>query len=50
MFERIKELFKPSSSSMEPNYESIDELPVDDSNDDGDHDASNPENKGETKP
>lgn len=47
MFDRIKELFKPSSSSMEPNYESIDELPVDDSNAEGDQDASNPKHKGE---
>lgn len=47
MLERIKELFKPVTKGDELNYESIDELPIDDSNADGDHDASNPENKGE---
>lgn len=47
MLERIKEIFKPVTEGSEENYESIDQVPVDDSNAEGDEDASNPYNKGE---
>jgi hypothetical protein len=45
MFERIKELIHPIVEGHEDNYASIDELPVDDSNADGDKDASKPPQK-----
>ena len=43
MFDRIKELIRPITEGYDgDNAQSIDDLPVDDSNADGDRDASNP--------
>lgn len=47
MFNRIRELFKPIIGGHEGNYETVDQLPVDNSNGENDQDASNPSRKGE---
>lgn len=47
MLQRIFELLKPVIDGDDVNYESTDQLPVDNSNAEGDEDASNPQRKGE---